>query len=251
MGVDRIGMSTLIFDIETIGEEWEALDPVTQHTLTRWVDKTARSAEERLALITDIKAGLGFSPLTGSIVALGLYDRERQRGVVYFRGGEGESDGEDQVTGFTYRARTEAEMLREFWDGAQHYDTFVTFNGRTFDAPFLFHRSVVHGIIPTKNLLEGRYPYQQRSCRHVDLQDELTFYGAMTKRPPLHLFCRAYGIRSPKIAMSGDDVATLFREKKFHDIARYNAADVIATKELYERWLTYQPSSEEAEKVCY
>jgi hypothetical protein len=32
-------------------------------------------------------------------------------------------------------------------------------------------------------------------------------------------------------------VATLYANKQFFDIARYNAADVVATKELHEIWL--------------
>ncbi len=86
--------------------------------------------------------------------------------------------------------------------------------------------------------MEGRYLYQQKSVRHVDLQDQLTFYGAMHRRPSLHLFCRAFGIESPKVeGVAGDDVAELFRMKKFRDIAEYNARDVIATTELYKKWL--------------
>jgi 3'-5' exonuclease len=181
--------------------------------------------------------GLGFSPLTGQLVALGLYDLERAKGVVYYVGRGDEEDFTEE--GYSFRQRSEKDILADFWEGAKSYDTFVTFNGRGFDVPFLFHRSAIHGIRPTKNLLEGRYPYQQKSCRHVDLQDELTFYGAMSRRPSLHLFCRAYGIESPKGEVSGDDVAELFREKKFRDIASYNAKDVVATTELYLKWRDY------------
>jgi hypothetical protein len=39
-------MSTLIFDIETIGEPWEGLDEVTQSVLLRWVERVAKSEEE-------------------------------------------------------------------------------------------------------------------------------------------------------------------------------------------------------------
>lgn len=240
-------MSTLIFDIETIGEEWESLDETTKQVLTRWVDRVSTSGEERASLVADIKNGLGFSPLTGEIVALGLYDLERKQGVVYYQGDQGVEDEGDESTAFTYRVRSETELLRDFWDGARHYDTFVTFNGRAFDAPFLFHRSVAHGIVPTMNLLEGRYPYQQHSCRHVDLLDELTFYGAMKKRPSLHLFCRAYGIKSPKGEVGGDEVARLYAAKRYLDIARYNAGDIIATKELYERWLAYNSITAEVD----
>ncbi len=240
-------MSTLIFDIETVGEKWEDFDNVTKEVLTRWVNKTARNPDEKNALQEDIKAGLGFSPLTGIVVAIGLYDLERKQGVVYYTGN---GDEKDEVSGeYTYKQRSEGEMLTEFWEGAKHYDTFVTFNGRGFDVPFLLHRSVVHSIKPTKNLMEGRYPSQQKSCRHVDLQDELTFFGAMYRKPSLHLFCRAYGIKSPKGEVSGDDVAELFAHRKFRDIAHYNARDVVATTALYQKWLEYLSFKEKEESA--
>ncbi|USN87766.1 MAG: ribonuclease H-like domain-containing protein [Candidatus Nomurabacteria bacterium] len=230
-------MPTLIFDIETVGENWSGLDETTKSVLTHWLDKTSRTTEEKELMLKDIKSGLGFSPLTGFVVAIGLYDLERRQGVVYYTGSGEEID--EEIDGYVYKQRTESEMISEFWDGAKHYDTFVTFNGRSFDVPFLLHRSVVHSVKPTKNLMEGRYPNQQKSCRHVDLQDELTFFGAMYRRPSLHLFCRAYGIDSPKAEVSGDDVAELFLGKKFRDIALYNARDVVATTALYEKWHDY------------
>ena len=240
-------MTTLLFDIETVGEKWEEFDEVTKGVLMRWIDKTARTREEKNALQIDLESGLGFSPLTGFVVAIGLYDLERERGVIYYTG---EGSEKDEVVGsYTYKQRNEREMLAEFWEGAKHYDTFVTFNGRAFDVPFLLHRSVVQGVKPIKNLMEGRYPSQQHNCRHVDLQDELTFFGAMSRRPSLHLFCRAYGIESPKTEVSGDDVAELFASKKFRDIARYNARDVVATTALYQKWLEYLSFKEKEESA--
>ncbi len=229
-------MKTLIFDIETVGEEWEALDETSHEVLTRWIDKTAKNDEDRHAQIDDLKNGLGFSPLTGRIVAIGLYDLERAKGVVFYDPA-GETHTETEHEGYLLKPRTEKEMLHDFWEGAKTYDTFVTFNGRAFDAPFLALRSAILGIRPTKDLLEGRYLYQQRSCRHIDLADQLSFYGAMYRKSSLHMFCRAFGIASPKAeGVSGDDVALLFKEKKSLDIAQYNVRDVIATTELYKKW---------------
>lgn len=229
-------MRTLIFDIETVGENWEDLDETTQQVLMSWIDRSSKNPEERAALVHDMRAGLGFSPLTGSIVAIGVYDLEREHGAVYYVGNGTKSDSEEE--NFLYKQRTEEEMLVEFWEGAREYDTFVTFNGRAFDVPFLIHRSVAHGIKPTRELMKYRYLSQQSAPFHIDLQDELTWYGAMSRRPSLHLFCRAYGIKSPKSdGVSGHDVATLYNNQQFIDIARYNAADVVATKELYELWL--------------
>ncbi len=230
-------MKTLIFDIETVGEDWVSLDEVTKSSLTRWADRSAKNKDERKALQTDIESGLGFSPLTGFVVAIGIYDLERKAGVIYYTGNGSKED--DQVGEFTYKQRNEQQMLEEFWEGAKHYDTFVTFNGRGFDVPFLYHRSVANSIKPSQNLLEGRYPYQQKSCRHVDLQDELTFFGAMQRRPSLHLFCRAFGIESPKGEVGGDDVAELYYDGNLRAIAEYNAKDVVATTALYKKWLEY------------
>ena len=228
-------MKTLIFDIETVGEDWNSLDETTQSVLTRWVEQSSKSEEEKTAGIKGVQEGLGFSPLTGFVVAIALYDLERGAGVVYYTGKGSESD--EEVLGYTLKQRSEEEMLKDFWEGAKSYDTFVTFNGRGFDVPFLLHRSVARGIKPTVSLMDGRYLYQQRGAKHIDLQDQLTFYGAMQKRPNLHLFCRAFGIESPKAeGVAGDDVAELFSTEKFRDIALYNSRDVTATTELYKKW---------------
>ena len=231
-------MATLIFDIETIGESWDGLDETTQHILTRWIDRTAKSEEEHEAQLKDLKEGLGFSPLTGEIVAIGLYDLERQKGVVYYQ--TDVEEGGYEVGEYILKPRSEKDMLQDFWDGAKNYNMFVTFNGRGFDVPFLNLRSAIQGIRPSKDLMDGRYLYQQKYAKHIDLQDQLTFYGAMFRKPSLHLFCRAFGIESPKAeGVAGDDVAELFKAKKFRDIAEYNVRDVVATTLLYQKWLEY------------
>lgn len=236
-------MATLVFDIETVGDDWESFDETTKTVLTRWIDRTAASDESRESALKDLKEGLGFSPLTGRIVAVGLFDVERSRGVVFYDS-EGKDIQETDDGEYAYKPRTEAAMLRDFWEGAKLYDTFVTFNGRGFDVPFLMLRSAIHGITPTRDLMDGRYLSQQRDARHIDLHDQLSFYGAVYRRQPLHLYCRAFGILSPKAdGISGDDVAGLFAEGKYLDIARYNARDVTATTELYERWKTHLAGS--------
>lgn len=231
-------MSTLIFDIETVGEDWTMLDTTTQDVLSRWVVRTAKNDEERDVQMKDLREGLGFSPLTGEIVAIGLYDLERRQGAVYY---QSEKHKEETEMGeYVLKPRTEEEMLEDFWEGSKQYTIFVTFNGRGFDVPFMNLRSAVHGIRPSQDLMDGRYLYQQKRMKHVDLQDQMTYYGATHRRPSLHLFCRAFGIESPKAeGIAGDDVAELFKAKKFRDIAAYNARDVIATTELYKKWLKY------------
>ncbi len=229
-------MSTLLFDIETIGDDFDSLDETTQHALTRWIEREAKNDEEYDHALADLKNELGFSPLTGQIVAIGVLDVEKDKGVVYYQSpGATESV---EVDNYTLKPATEAEMLEQFWRGALQYTNFVTFNGRSFDVPFLMIRSAVHQVRPTKNLLSNRYLGLQRDgAKHIDLMDQLSFYGAAFRRGSLHLYCRAFGIKSPKAdGVTGDEVSTLFKTKKYQDIARYNAGDLRATRELYERW---------------
>jgi len=235
----------LVFDIETVGESWESLDETTQHNLSWYLRESSKSDEDYEFEMKELREGMGLSPLTGSIVAIGVYDTEREKGAVYFSApypqqGDEVSDAEiknREENGIKYEAMDEKAMLEQFWKVAAVCTEFVSFNGRSFDAPFLVIRSMVHNVVPTKDLLSNRYLSMQRGAVHIDLMDQLTFYGAARLRKSLHLFCRALGIQSPKASgTTGDDVATLYKEKKYLDIARYNAGDLIATAALYKRW---------------
>lgn len=230
-------MRTLILDIETVGQEWNDIDPVTQTILQKPIDRRADTPEEWILEVNLMQQELGLSPFTGSIIMLGLYDLERGQGAVYYVNKPGtEADPDQVIDGFTCKVRSEAELLRDFWEGALSYDTFVTFSGRTFDVPFLLHRSLAHDIRPTRELMKYRYLSQQSSPYHVDLQDELTFYGAL-RRQALHLFCRTYGIPSSKTeGLTGATVGEAYRNGNMHDILRYNIGDVRATAQLYTKW---------------
>jgi len=230
-------MRTLIIDIETVGEDWNAIDSVTQALLKKPIDRRADTPEEWIQQVDEMQSDLGLSPLTGSIIVLGLYDLERAKGALYFVPQQTKQYALDgDVDSFVCKARSEAMLLHEFWEGAQDYDAFVTFGGRSFDVPFLLHRSIVHGIRPTRELMKYRYLSQQSAPFHIDLMDELTFYGA-TRRQSLHLFCRAFGIESAKgNGMTGADVGDAYRAGKLLDIIRYNISDVQATAQLYEKW---------------
>ena len=234
-----MSIKKLIFDIETIGDDFDSLDKTTQESLTRWIKKESSSEAEYEEALQELKSGLGFSPLTGEVVVIGVLDCEKNQGVIYFQA-PGKTIDEFNENGITFKQMTEKEMLEKFWQGAKEYDEFIGFNSRGFDVPFLMVRSAIHGVKSTRNLMEGRYLYQQRDGKHIDLLDQLTFYGAVRKKGNLHLWSRAFGIKSPKEeGVTGDDVGKLFKEKKFLEIARYNAGDLKATKELYEKWEKY------------
>jgi len=231
-------MPALIIDIETIGEDFDKMDEVTQKNLLKSVERSAKSKEEGEMLSKEMKDGLGLSPLTGEIVALGVLDSNTEQGAVYYQAPD--EDHEDtESDGCKLKAMSEKEMLEKFWELAQKYDTFVTYNGRGFDIPYILIRSAVHNIRPTKDLMSNRYTSMQRGAKHVDLMDQLSFYGAVWKRPSLHLYCRAFGIESPKDGMCGSEVGQYFKDKKYLEIAKYNIGDIIATDKLYKHWVKY------------
>lgn len=227
-------MPRLIFDIETVGVEFDSLDEKSQELLLRF----AETPED----IEAIKEGLGFSPLTGQIVAIGILNPDTDKGAVYFLSPEGKSEKEESGNAQYLPYKTEKELLKSFWDVAAHYDQFITFNGRGFDAPYLMIRSAINKVKPTKNLMTYRYESDQygKTITHLDLLDRLTFFGAVRRKGNLHMWCQAFGIESPKSkGVTGDDVAQLFKDKKSLDIAKYCFDDLKATKELFEYWDKY------------
>jgi len=224
-------VAKIVFDIETIGENFDELDETTQEMLLRWVNNEQE--------IQEIKNGLGFSPLTGQIVAIGVMDVDDgkslpagRQGAVYYQDLKNKEESEHD--GVKLKPMSEPEMLEKFWDVAKHCSECISFNGRAFDVPFLMVRSAIHKIRPPINLMPPRY---SSNATHIDLMDQLTFYGSVRKKGTLHLWCRAFGITSPKAdGVTGDDVGRLFSEAKYREIAQYNVGDLRATRELYKYW---------------
>lgn len=237
---NQTSKKTLIIDIETVGENFEEMDDISKEVLTRWIKKESESDEEYNERLNELKDGLGFSPLTGQIVAIGTMDYERGNGAVYYQA-PGEQLQESNFGEVKLQPTSEKEMLEKFWEVAGYFQEFVTFNGRGFDLPFVFIRSAIHGVKVTKNLMANRYlSSQPYDAKHIDLLDQLTFYGSVRRKGGLHLWCRAFGIKSPKSdGITGDDVSKLFCSGEYKKIAEYNVGDLIATKELFRYWNDY------------
>jgi DNA polymerase elongation subunit (family B) len=216
----------IIIDIETVGRDFESLDDISREYLLKY----AGTEED----VKAAKEGLGFSPLTGEIVAIGMLNPDTGNGAVYFQSPEILQEPLKEA-GIEFVPDTEGGILRRFWETVRHYDQIITFNGRGFDAPFILVRSAVHKIRPTKDLMPTRYSFS-----HVDLLDVLTFYGAVRRKFSLHMWCKAFGIKSPKEeGVTGHEVSDLFRQGQYLTIAKYCVGDLYATKELFEYWNEY------------
>lgn len=213
----------IIIDIETIGRDFDSFDEISKEYLLKY----AETEEE----IKEAKDRLAFSPLTGEIVAAGMLNLDTDNGFVYFQSPKMPNKPFEK-NGIQFIPDTEAGILTNFWREVKNHDQIITFNGRAFDAPFIILRSAILKISPTKDLMPNRY-----STSHIDLLDQLTFFGSVRRKFSLHMWCKAFGIKSPKDeGITGLEVNELFKNGKYIEIAEYCAKDLYATKELYNYW---------------
>lgn len=222
----EMGMSRIILDIETVGRDFISLDKETQEYLLRW----AETEDE----VKEVKESLSFYPLTGEIVAIGMLNPDSGKGMVHFQT-PNDSLLPFEEDGVLFQTGSEKDILQKFWDLAKGYDQIVTFNGRSFDCPFILIRSAIHKIKPSKDLMPNRY-----NGSHIDLLDQFTFYGASRRRFSLDMWCRAFGVKSPKSdGVTGYDVKELYLSGRYIDLAKYCLGDLRATRELLAYWESY------------
>jgi len=215
-------MNRVVFDIETLAFPLESFDNKQQEYLLKF----AKTDEER----TEALMKMNLTPLTAQVLAIAMLNPDSKQGKVYYQGPGQERSMTDEglvelVPG------SERELLEGFWKTITHYGQFITFNGRTFDCPFLMLRSALLGVKPSRNLMGYRYSANE----HCDLLEQLSFYGAFRKFN-LDFYCKSFGIKSPKGEVSGLDMGPLFRAGKYREIAEYCLGDVRATGELFQRW---------------
>lgn len=219
-------MNTIIFDIETIPVDFDLLDEAVQKYLLKFAEtkEEEKKAKEQMAL---------WAP-TNKIITIGLLSVETEKGAVYFQANGKEVEPFEEK-GIKYWAGEEKEILEKFWKAISHANKYVTFNGRGFDCPVLMLRSAMLKVKPTRNLM----PYRYSAEEHIDLLEQLTFYNA-SRKFNLDVYCKAFGIKSPKSSgITGHDVKPLFEAGEHEKIARYCVGDLFATRELYLRWKEY------------
>lgn len=215
-------VNKVVFDIETLALPLDTFDEKQQEYLLKF----ARTDEEK----TEALMKMNLSPLTAQILAIAMLNPDSRQGKVFYQGpGQEQATTDDGLVELV--PGTERDVVEGFWKTIGHYGQFITFNGRTFDCPFVMLRSAILGIRSARNLMGNRY----NSSEHCDLLEQFSFYGAFRKYN-LDFYCKSFGIKSPKAEISGLDMGPLFHTGKYREIAEYCLGDVRATAELYERW---------------
>ena len=231
-------MAKLIFDIETSALPLESFDETQVEYLFRDAQKIAEEPA-RQTRQAELQQQLNLYPFTAQVVCIAMLNAETSRGQVLFTAEDFEADAEEGAPVEFVPCVDEVEILTAFWDVAKHYESIATFNGRSFDVPFLYLRSAILNVpISRKDWLGYRY----QTDPHCDLAEQLTFYGVSgrdgaARRFNLDFYCKAFGIDSPKShGVTGIDVNTLLAEGRYREIAEYCLRDVRATVSLYQVW---------------
>ncbi len=226
-------MSAVVFDIETAAFDFDEFDEAQKEYLMKSAEKE-ENEELRQKAREEILKQLSLWPLTARVVAIALLNVESGNGITLFYSDEEmKFDKNESDHSYTFIGTNEPNMLTKFWELVSKFDAFITFNGRSFDCPFLMLRSGILGIRPSINLMAGsRYSMQN----HIDLLEELTFHG-VTRKFNLDFYCKAFGIQSPKShGITGYDINDYFKARRYKEIAQYCMGDVLATAQLYAKW---------------
>jgi predicted PolB exonuclease-like 3'-5' exonuclease len=236
---------SLVFDIETVPLDFDSsFDDVQKEYLLRG---TTTDEERELR-----KGWGGLNPFLGRVVCIGTYVHETKKGSALYLANEA-SETIVELDDMTHRYRAftdEGAMLTHFWNGIERYQTFVSFNGRGFDCPFLMLRSAALGIRPSVNMMAGtKWDFKvggasrYDGAEHIDLADKLCFGSGFdkngaTRKFNLDFYTKAFGIPSPKAAgLAGDKVPQYFADGRVYEIAEYCMRDVRATSDLYQKWI--------------
>lgn len=213
-------MNVVSFDIETVPQEnlSEIQIEEVDRKVANYLDKNPKvDLEEARNLI------MGTSPFFGEIITIGMYLKEDRYGG---------QEGSVALVG------EEHEILSEFWENLNTFKgLFVSFNGLSFDVPFILKRSMKHKIKPTNAAFLNTYRFQKTP--HFDVKEIVSDFDRWNA-PTLQLTCDLLGIASPKDGdIKAKEVYAAYKAGRIQEIAAYCERDVKATYLCYKELQGY------------
>lgn len=214
----------IAFDIEVAGFHWDEVDEITRGYLLQRAktEEDRASAPERTALY----------PGLGKIIAIGMWNLEKDRGMCLLEGKHAEVQEWKRVPSSDIFRGSEKELLERFWEIVERKrPRLVSFNGRYYDGPILMLRSAQLGLAPSLNLCGNRF----NLTTHLDLTEVLSFHGSWREQYKLDYWCRRFDIESPKGSIDGSQIARAYREGRIEEIGEYCLRDTRATAQIFRR----------------
>src|SRR5262249_20966123 len=175
-------------------------------------------AEEFADVRRDLERYMALRPEFGHVICIGM-------------GHDGR--GELETKALTAQAGgDERRILGEFWDKVRSSRDwrFVSYNGLSFDLPYLIRRSIYVSASPTVGL--PLRPYAPDS--HFDVMRVLSNWER-TDTVRLDIVAELLGLRKWPPGMEGSQVLGLWRAGRVADIEAYCLGDVRLTYEVFVR----------------
>ena len=130
----------------------------------------------------------------------------------------------------------ETDIIKNFWKLAADCNLFVGHNILDFDLRFIYQRSVIHQIKPSRDIPFSRF----RNAPIYDTMHEWSKWGR--EHTSLDALAKALGIPSPKENLDGSKVYPYYRAGKLGEIIAYCKRDVDSVRQIYHR-LTFAAKS--------
>ncbi|MFH1978944.1 MAG: ribonuclease H-like domain-containing protein [Patescibacteria group bacterium] len=137
---------------------------------------------------------------------------------------------DDNPTEVLYAKDNEKEMLEKFWEIADQSDLFIGHNVMDFDLKFIYQRSIINSVKPSKDLSFARY-------RNFPIYDTMKEWSKWSYDVSIGLeaLALALGIPTPKDGIDGSQVYNFYKEGKIEEILEYCKRDVDTTRAVYKR----------------
>ena len=197
-------MNKLFFDIETVPAEEE------KHPILKSIHQRKIENGKKVPELDEFLSHTTFDGAFGRIICLSYAINDGDTASL-----SGQED----------------DILKKFWDIAKSVSLFVGFNIMDFDLRFIYQRSVVLKVKPTRYLNFARY----RSDPIYDVMKEWSKWN-MSENISLDSLSLALDIPSPKNGeVEGKNVAQAFKDGRINDICEYCEKDVEVTRDIYKR----------------
>jgi len=123
----------------------------------------------------------------------------------------------------------ETDIIKNFWKIVPDCNLFVGHNILDFDLRFIYQRSVIHQIKPSRDIPFTRF----RNAPIYDTMHEWSKWGR--EHASLDSLSKALGIPSPKENLDGSKVYPYYRAGKLPEIIDYCKRDVESVRAVYKR----------------
>jgi len=224
-----------VLDIETIPRDFRAetrkIQEYVWQRVTRRTDPEGAGPE-----LDDFLAGMDaeeFADVRHELERYMALRAEFGHVICIGMGHDGRGRGELETKALMARAvEDERRILEAFWDVVRSGREwrFVTYNGLTFDLPYLVRRSIYVGAAPTTGL--PLRPYAPDS--HFDVMRLLANWER-SDAVRLEIVAELLGLQKTPAGMEGSQVFPLWQAGRIDEIEAYCLGDVRLAYEIFLR----------------